>query len=321
MRQQLIHWIEGGSIAPDRIEQALEVSGLYPDGAGWRKFLDRLMLVLGVLALTTAVIFFIAFNWNSLGRMAQFALMQGLVLVAVIAWWRLGPDGLPGKAALIAASIFLGGMLALVGQTYQTGADTWQLFSTWAVLLLPWALSGRLAPLWLLWLGLLNLALVIYHQTFGGLFWALFGSQDELFWILFLFNQVAWIVWELLATRFDWLNWRWAVRLIALGCGTCLTLLVLYTLFESSSNNLAAWPVYLVWLAALYFVYRKLWPDLFMLAGACFSVIVTSTTLLGKVLLGGSGTSAGLLFIALVVIAQAGGAAVWLKRMHAEQSQ
>ena len=56
MRQQLIDWIESGAIARDRVPQALEVSGLYPDGAGWRRFLDRLMLVLGVLALTCAVI-------------------------------------------------------------------------------------------------------------------------------------------------------------------------------------------------------------------------------------------------------------------------
>lgn len=321
MRQQLIDWIAHGAIAPEQVARALEISGLYPDGVRWRRFLDRLMLVLGVLALTCAVIFFFAFNWDALSRMAQFALVQALLLVAIFAWWRLGPDTLPGKAALIAAGVLLGGLLALFGQTYQTGADTWQLFATWAVLLLPWALLGRLAPLWLLWLGLLNLALTIYYQTFGGLFGLLFGNRDELLWTLFLFNLAAWIVWELLATRLPWLNWRWAVRLIALGCGTCVTLLVLYTIFEPSHTGLAAWPVYAIWLAGLYFVYRQKWPDLFMLAGACFSIIVSSTTLLGNALLGGSGTEAALLFLAMVVIAEAGAAAVWLKRVHAEQSR
>jgi len=32
------------------------------------------------------------------------------------------------------STILVGVLLALVGQTYQTGADTWQLFFYWAIL-------------------------------------------------------------------------------------------------------------------------------------------------------------------------------------------
>lgn len=320
MRQQLLSWIHNGAIAPEQVARALEISGLYPDGERWRWFLDRLLLVMGVLALACAVIFFFAFNWDALGRTAQFALVQALLLAAVLAWWRLGPGTPAGQVALIAACLMLGGLLALFGQTYQTGADTWQLFATWAMLLLPWAVLGRLAPVWLLWLALLNLALSLYHQTFGGLLWLPFGREDELLWLLFGFNAAAWAIWEFLATRLAWLNRRWAVRLIALACGSSVTLLVLYTIFEPSHTGLLAWPVYALWLAALYFVYGQKRPDLFMLAGACLSIIVSSTAVLGNALLGGSGTPAALLFIALVVIAEAGAAALWLKRVHAEHT-
>ena len=37
----------------------------------------------------------------------------------------------------------IAGLLAFVGQTYQTGADAWQLFATWAALALVWALGRR----------------------------------------------------------------------------------------------------------------------------------------------------------------------------------
>ncbi len=54
---------------------------------------------------------------------------------------RLGPECTPGKAALLLATLLLGVFLALFGQTYQTGADPWQLFANWALLILPWEVA------------------------------------------------------------------------------------------------------------------------------------------------------------------------------------
>ena len=50
--------------------------------------------------------------------------------------------GRAGKAALLAASLFVGALLALIGQIYQTGADTFEMFAAWAALILPWVLVG-----------------------------------------------------------------------------------------------------------------------------------------------------------------------------------
>jgi hypothetical protein len=41
------------------------------------------------------------------------------------------------------ALLNIGGLFAYFGQTYQTGADPWQLFSLWAALSLPLCLSVR----------------------------------------------------------------------------------------------------------------------------------------------------------------------------------
>jgi cytochrome b subunit of formate dehydrogenase len=75
----------------------------------------------------------------------------------------------------------------------------------------------------------------------------------------------------------------------------------------------------------VYLVYRKRPPglctDLYMLAGACLSVIVCVTGFVSWLLIDASTTAAALLAIAVLVIAQAGAAAAWLRRVHAEQAR
>ncbi|TMH00920.1 MAG: DUF2157 domain-containing protein, partial [Betaproteobacteria bacterium] len=58
----------------------------------------------------------------------------------------------PARAPLaLLALLGIGGLLAFFGQTYQTGADPWQLFALWALLALPLALAVRGDVLWAPW--------------------------------------------------------------------------------------------------------------------------------------------------------------------------
>ncbi|MCL1477646.1 MAG: DUF2157 domain-containing protein [Marinobacter sp.] len=90
-----------------------------------------------------------------------------------------------GKVALLSTGLLLGGLLALFGQTYQTGADPWQLFFVWMLLLTPFALIGRFAPLWVLWAVLVNLALTLYFQPTGRFSTEAYG---QLLWVQFAAN-------------------------------------------------------------------------------------------------------------------------------------
>jgi uncharacterized membrane protein len=321
-RSQLLYWIERGAVDPARGLEAARVAGLLPDGARWLRFIDGLLLLSGALALASGVVFFVAFNWDALGRFGKFALVQALLLAAVLLYWRLGALKTAGQAALLVAAILLGVLLALYGQTYQTGADPWQLFASWALLMLPFALVGRFAPLWLLWLLLLNLAAALWHDARFGLLGVAFASKDDVVWLLFLLNTLAWATWELAARGREWLNLhRWPVRLIATASGWAITVLVLRSIFDPDSPPAAlAWGVFFLWLGAVYLAYRRRPPglgtDLYMLAGACLAVIVCVTGFLGWLLIDASASAAALLLIALLVIAQAGAAAEWLRRVH-----
>ncbi len=313
-RKQLIEYFEQGIIPENRISEALGVARLRPDGRAWRDFIDHLLLWAGGLSLAFSVMFFIAYNWSDIGRFAKFALLEACIVLAIGAYWKLAEEAVAAKLALLMATIFLGVLLALYGQTYQTGADPWQLFFNWALLILPWAMVGRFAAIWIVWILLINLSLSLYFQTFRGLLGVAFEDDTDLIWLLFLFNTAAFISWEALSNRLQWLDTSWAVRLLAIACGVPITLLILHSIFDDpvSVPSILVWSL---WLGLMFFYYQKKRPDLFMLAGACLSGIVVVVSFLARVTLEEL-ESAGFLFLAMVVIGLGTAAAVWLRNIH-----
>jgi len=314
-RATILDWAERGAI--DDARAALAAAGVLPTRERWREFLDELLLWSGAVALGAAVVFFIAHNWSALGRFAKFALLQAVVIAAVLGYWRLGPDRASGKAALLVACIALGALLAFVGQTYQTGADTYELFAAWALLIVPWVALGRYAALWVLWLALANLAVSLYFRTFGGFLGIVLSDEDQLR-VLFALNTAALVAWELAARRAAWLALRWAPRTIAVASGTTITLLALSTIFGAPFGSAATAVAYVVWVGCVYYAYVHIVRDVFMLAGGCLSVIAVVTALVGRPLLGGDPDAGGFLLLAMIVIAMAAAAGWWLKKLAAE---
>lgn len=320
-RRIVLHWIAQGHIAAADISRALTVADVLPSREGWRHFLDRLLLWMGMLFIASGLIFFLAYNWKDLGRYAKFSLAEALVVAALLLIWYRGLERPEGKAALFGASLFTGALLALIGQTYQTGADTFELFGTWAALILPWVLAGRLAALWLLWLTLVNVAIALYFQTFPSVFGIVFNTWrtdwEHMLWILFCFDTAALAVWEACAARgIGWLQPRWGARLVATASGVFVTWLAMMQITEDYSTGILAVPAWFAWLAAAWFVYRRIIADLFVLAGGVLSAIVVVTTFLVKHL--GSHDAGGFLMTSLIVIAMTAAGGWWLKNLAVE---
>lgn len=316
-RHELTRLIEQGSVPADSVPAALVLSGVSPDAQAWRSFISRLLLWLGGLALAFSLMFFVAYNWSELGKFARFGMVEAVIILAVIAYTRLQAGSTAAKVSLLVASICLGVLLALYGQTYQTGADPWQLFFNWSLLMLPWALLGRFAAIWILWLALLNLSIVLYHQAFRGMLWFTISAELEVLWLLFLFNTLALATWEALARHWSWLAPRWAPRLLAVASGLPVTWLALHGVLEPYGQNPLGLPVWAVFLALLVAVYRKIRHDLFMLAGACLSGIVVVVAFVSRHLLD-SGSEGSFLLIALIIVGLGTGAASWLRKVHRE---
>lgn len=321
LRRELVSLFEQGAIPPGQIATALQVSGLYPAARAWGVFIDRLMLWLGTLALACSVLFLIAYNWADMERWLRFGLVQTALVsaVTIVIWGKVSP--MVSSVSLMAATLLVGGLLALFGQVYQTGADPWQLFFVWAVLILPWVWVARSAVLWLGWLMLLNLAVGLYFRTWGGVLGLMFTSEQAALWGLFLLNTTAWLVWELGVWRLGW-KARWPVRLVILGSGMSITLIMLIAISDAYFAFEPVVIIYPVWLATLYGVYRYWQPDLFMLSGGCVSLISVVTLLLARLLLWeGDWQAGGLLLLAIAVLALGAGAVVWLKRLYEQGVQ
>ncbi len=321
-RDQILDWAEQGHIAPDRMRAALDAAGALPTVDQWRGFLDGVLLFMGAVLLGASAIFFFAFNWQDLSRFAKFGLVQVLILVTLALMWKLGLERTAGRAALLTASLLVGALLALVGQTYQTGADTFELFAAWAFAILPWALVARFPLLWVVWLALVNLAISLYSLTFR---WSWQGipivmAPENLAWLLFGFNTVALVVWEgLAAAGIVWLRERWSPRILAFASGGLATALAVYDIFDWHGFSEWGSPVWLAWMIAAYAAYRHWTKDLFVLAGGVLSLTVVAATFLSKATR--FNDAGAFLFIGLVVIAISGLGGWWLKQVANEEEQ
>lgn len=314
-RYAIIEWISNGYITPDNADEALNLSGVKPPEKDWIVFIDRILLAFGALMLSAGVIFFFAYNWNDLTRFQKFGIIDGLIILSLLAIWFLGLEKREGKIALFVSSVFVGVLLALIGQTYQTGADPFQLFGVWAVLILPWAVIGRLTAIWVLWWALVNTSVSLYYKTFGGLLGFFFGP-DVMLWVLFIFNTIALIVWvgcyHLGITKLQSL---WATRLLITASGGLAVSLALMAIFGSDSGlGFLAW---LGWIGAAYYFYRVRSVDIYVLSGGVLSVVIVFASLLGSLI----NDAGGFFVIGFFVIGISALGGKWLKDIIKEEAQ
>lgn len=301
-------------VGPEAIRRALELALPPPAPEAWARFLDRTLLFLGGLLATSGVVCFFAFNWEDLGRLARLGLVEAAVVLAALGAWRLGPERLAGQVLLTVAAALVGPLLGVYGQIYQTGADAWNLFLAWGLLILPWVLVGRNPVLWLLLLGLGNLtAWLAWDQLAGSDPWS---STSFYLWICAA-NSLAWVAWEFFRRRNPGpLASSWVSRALAALCLFYAAVPSWMVILEPRSQGPWLGPVFLA--ALLVAIFRLLRPrerDLFQPAAGLAAAISVVTVTASRVLLEGSETQeAGVLLIGFLVLAQVAGAAAWLRQ-------
>jgi uncharacterized membrane-anchored protein len=291
----------------------------------WRQFLARSTLWLGVLLLGSAAVCWVAANWQDMTKMQRFAGVQGLLAVCALAaaWAGLRLRARPGVrrsipgALLALAGILLGALLALLGQTYQTGADTWELFAWWAVLLLPWALAAGSQAVWLLWALVLNLAAALWlgERVFTWLM--IFGGPGLPSLFMAALNMLLLMGWELAARR-----WRastvFGPRILA---AITISVLVLALMFGDSIVDGLGTYNGIAWVAAtlgLGFYYQRGRRDLVILAMLAAGVICVSLRVVGEWLWRLEPGVWAALPLAALLMAEAVVAARWLRGLSNE---
>ena len=142
--------------------QLQEVAGFQREPARLAYWLPRGVAVLGAALLGMGLIFWVAANWEDLGRMGRFALLQGVLAAACLGAFAVPKARVP---LLLLALLAIGGLFAYFGQTYQTGADPWQLFALWAALALPLCLAARSDVLWTPWMLVFSTGATLWIQA------------------------------------------------------------------------------------------------------------------------------------------------------------
>jgi hypothetical protein len=128
----LLGWAESGALTSEELGRAGAQAPLAPSPAHWRHAADRLLAFAGILLLATGLVFFFAYNWDDLHRYAKLGLAWSAMAACGVAALFVQPGSIAYRAALLGvAAVATGVLLALIGQTYQTGADLWELFAAW----------------------------------------------------------------------------------------------------------------------------------------------------------------------------------------------
>jgi uncharacterized membrane protein len=233
------------------------------DQAFWVRWGRRALLALGAGQFLAGVVFFFAYNWNDLSDIGKFATVETALVIAAGGALLIGVDRAFGQVLLIAASVLTGVLLAVIGQVYQTGADAFELFVAWAVLILPWVVVSRSAVHWLLWLVVAETALALYgaqvltvvHNVTRGDVWVLVGATI----VLALAGR------EIVVRKgCDWLAFHWT-RLVLLfaALATLFAPAVAHVLdIEDLGSPALSLVAFVVVLAGAGGVYWRLKPDL-----------------------------------------------------------
>lgn len=307
-RALLLRLAESGEIGHAQLAQASAQGPLRPTPTEWRTLLDRVFAFGGALLLSAAAVFFLAYNWDAMHRFARLALVVGVLAACCAGALCARPLGTGWRAALFGACVATGAVLALVGQTYQTGADVWELFAAWAALMLPFAWLSRSTASWVLWLGVANLALMraLSQSVWWGFLDTLSNAQALL--AIAAFNLIVLLVFEAFARWLIARPVRWMHRLAALGVLGPLCVGAMLGWWESEFRVVAVTFSVAAGLAAA--VYLRARRDLPILALAVYGGIAVLAAGLVKLLRVESFLSLNL--VGLFIIAASAGAGVWL---------
>lgn len=267
---------------------------VYSDKPAWQQFLKLLFISLGIGFTTAGIVFFFAYNWDSLHKFVKIGLIEGLVIVVILVIAFSKINSTVKNILLTGASILIGVLMAVFGQVYQTGANAYDLFLSWTLAITAWVIVANFAPLWLVYITLINGTLILYAEQVAN------NWPDVLiFLLLFLLNSVF-LFGSLLLTKYKpaLRPPSWLLIVLALGAVTIATFGMITGIFDERSTAFLVLilVVGILYTAGLYYGLQQ--KSLFYLAIIPFSIIV----IISAVLIDMSDDAPMLLFTTLFII-------------------
>jgi len=209
------------------IEKALK-ENVYNDKEKWERFLRVFFITLGIGFTVSGIIFFFAYNWAELHKFAKIGLTQGLVIITTILVLYPKIDINIRSIILTGSAILVGVLFAVFGQIYQTGANAYDFFLAWTVFVTLWVIVSNFAPLWLLYLILINTTIILYSEQV-----AKDWSEVFVFTLLFIINTIALLL-SFLLSKYKKLATipNWFINTVTLASTSYATIGIVIGIFD-----------------------------------------------------------------------------------------
>lgn len=251
---------------------------IYNSSADWKQFLRLFFISLGVVFSIAGIIFFFAYNWASLHKFVKIGLIEGLVIVATVVALLPKMNTLIKNLALTSAAMLVGVLFAVFGQVYQTGANAYDFFLGWTLFISLWVLVSNFAPLWLIYLTLINTTLILYAEQV-----AHDWSFIYITLLLFILNTSFLVFFIFLGKKISTITIpNWFTNIIALAAVFVATIGISIGIF--GTHEALFWVLLL--LTAIVFglgvLYSLKTKTIFYISIIAFSLIVIISTLLMK---------------------------------------
>ena len=207
---------------------------IYNDKESWHKFLSLFFISLGIGFTTAGIIFFFAYNWADLHKFIKIGLIEGLIIIStfVILFSKISLD--IKNILLTGTSMLVGVLFAVFGQIYQTGANAYDFFLGWTMFIAIWVFVSNYAPLWLVFITLINTTLILYSQQVA-------QDWSEVFVVTLLFiTNVLFLTTFLYAKK---INKEikvpiWFSNIIALASVSFGTIGIVFSIFDENQSYL-----------------------------------------------------------------------------------
>ncbi|AXY59438.1 DUF2157 domain-containing protein [Acinetobacter sp. WCHAc010052] len=132
-----------------------------------QKFVQHLQ-IFGFTLIAVSVLYLIAANWFMLPQSVQLVIPQLLLLLSALSSVFLVKNDSLIQCLHAVCGLMIGLCMAVIGQVYQTGADSYLLFFIWSVLLLPWLYRSSIGIFFLLCIVSQIALFLFFIQTFWG---------------------------------------------------------------------------------------------------------------------------------------------------------
>ena len=267
---------------------------IYNDKNSWQKFLQLFLMTLGIGFTVSGIIFFFAYNWADVPKFAKIGLTEGLVIATTALTFLPKINSSIRKIILTGAAVLVGVLFAVFGQIYQTGANAYDFFLAWTLFITLWVIISDFAPLWLIYIVLVNTTFILYTRQVGN-----DQGSTYVFTILFLINAVLLVAGILISKYKKTAIPGWFTNILSLGAASFATCGIITGIFgeQTAATAILAVPVIIVYkLGILHALNVK---SLFYLAIIPLSVVMIIAAFIFRIT--GEGI-ASFLFVSLFIL-------------------